>query len=88
MLNDNLLCIYGDCRDKGTWEWEYGGEPFIIDGIDEIMFRVHSVSYSPIPLEQPEEAKPFAPMVITGSIDDDGLGPVSWWAGAEQADEP
>ncbi|XP_062177648.1 uncharacterized protein LOC133882476 [Alnus glutinosa] len=75
-------------KDKGSWEWEYGEEPFIIDGIDEIMFRVHSVSYPPIPLEQPEEAKPFAPMVITGSIDDDGLGPVSWWAGAEQTDEP
>jgi hypothetical protein len=36
MLNDNLLCIYGDCRDKGAWEWEYGEEPFIIDGIDEV----------------------------------------------------
>jgi hypothetical protein len=26
--------------------------------------------------------------ISQGSIDDDGLGPVSWWAGAEQTDEP
>lgn len=25
-----------DCRDKGMWEWEYGGEPYVIDGIDEV----------------------------------------------------
>lgn len=36
MLNDDLSCIYGDCRDKGTWEWEFGGDPFIFDGIDEV----------------------------------------------------
>lgn len=71
-------------RDKGTWEWEYDGEPYIIDGTDEIKFRVHNVSYPPIPIEQPKEAKPFAPMVITASINDDGLGCVSWWVGAEQ----
>jgi hypothetical protein len=41
MLNDNLSCIYGDCRDKGTWEWEYGGDQFFVDGIDE----VHAYSY-------------------------------------------
>jgi len=76
-------------KDKGTWEWEYGGDQFFVDGIDEILFRVHSVSYPSIPLEQPEQAKPFAPMMITGSMNDDGLGPVSWWAEAEpRIDEP
>lgn len=42
MLNDDLSCIYGDCRDKGTWEWEYGGDQFFVDGIDE----VHTYSYA------------------------------------------
>ncbi|WJZ90035.1 hypothetical protein VitviT2T_009211 [Vitis vinifera] len=29
-----------------------------------IRFQVQSVSYSPVPVEQPKESKPFAPMVI------------------------
>ncbi|KAG8663350.1 DNA-directed RNA polymerase III subunit RPC8 isoform X2 [Manihot esculenta] len=72
-------------RDPGNryqvvWSWEYDSEDnnkFIIDGLDEIKFRVENVEYPPVPIEQPE--KPFAPMVITGTLDDDGLGPVSWW---------
>uniref|UniRef100_A0A2P2L9E5 DNA-directed RNA polymerase subunit n=1 Tax=Rhizophora mucronata TaxID=61149 RepID=A0A2P2L9E5_RHIMU len=65
-------------RYKARWIWEYSaGEEYNIDGLDEIKFQVHAVNYPPIPLEQPE--KPFAPMVITGTIDADGLGPVSWW---------
>ncbi|WJZ90034.1 hypothetical protein VitviT2T_009211 [Vitis vinifera] len=44
-----------------------------------IRFQVQSVSYSPVPVEQPKESKPFAPMVILGSLDYDGLSPVSWW---------
>ncbi|KDP21362.1 hypothetical protein JCGZ_21833 [Jatropha curcas] len=67
-------------RDEVTWIWDYPGNEdavFSIDGIDEIKFKVDSVKYPPVPLEQQE--KPFAPMMITGAIDDDGLGPVSWW---------
>lgn len=74
-------------RDRVTWIWDYNGEKYVIDGQDEIRFQVHSVNYPPIPVEQPKESKPFAPMVITGSLDSDGLGPVSWWVGAEQAEE-
>lgn len=29
-------------------------------------------------------AKPFAPMEVTGSINEDGLGLLSWWAAAEE----
>ncbi|CBI17943.3 unnamed protein product, partial [Vitis vinifera] len=47
--------------------------------MDKIRFQVQSVSYSPVPVEQPKESKPFAPMVILGSLDYDGLSPVSWW---------
>ncbi|RZC77942.1 hypothetical protein C5167_002122 [Papaver somniferum] len=43
------------------------------------VFRVHKISYPPIPLEQEKDSKAFAPMVITASIDFDGLGPISWW---------
>lgn len=35
-LNANHFFHYEDCRDKGTWEWEYDGEPYIIDGTDEV----------------------------------------------------
>ncbi|XP_059593769.1 uncharacterized protein LOC100261445 isoform X1 [Vitis vinifera] len=46
------------------WIWDYQEQKFPIDGIDEIRFQVQSVSYPPIPVEQPKESKPFAPMVI------------------------
>ncbi|CAF2122114.1 unnamed protein product [Brassica napus] len=36
----------------------------------------------PVPTERGDDAKPFAPMVVTGTLDDDGLGPVSWWEGS------
>ncbi|XP_048136095.1 DNA-directed RNA polymerase III subunit rpc8 isoform X3 [Rhodamnia argentea] len=74
------------------WIWEYreangeneadqaSGTVYPIDEIGEtIRFRVQSVNYPSIPLEQPKDSKPFAPMVITGSLDNDGLGPISWW---------
>lgn len=71
------------------WVWEYEGEKYPIDGVDEIRFRVDSINYPPMPVvqeldsqpvEQPKQKKPFAPMVITGSLDaDGGLGHVSWW---------
>ncbi|KAK6141607.1 hypothetical protein DH2020_024642 [Rehmannia glutinosa] len=76
-------------KDGVRWVWEYDGVNYPIDGTDEIRFRVHNVSYPPIPLDQRNDSdekeleqkvsKPFAPMVVTGSIDSDGLGPISWW---------
>ncbi|CAL5192921.1 unnamed protein product [Lathyrus oleraceus] len=67
---------------KGTWFWDFDEENDLSFGInysDEIKFQVQSVSYPPIPVEQPKESKPFAPMLISGSLDQDGLGPVTWW---------
>ncbi|XAR61141.1 DNA-directed RNA polymerase [Bertholletia excelsa] len=67
------------------WVWEFDGSEYAIDGLDEIRFRVQSVSYPSIPVEQEgpaeqeKKSKPFAPMVVTGSLDADGLGPVTWW---------
>ncbi|KAK9201563.1 hypothetical protein WN944_016768 [Citrus x changshan-huyou] len=85
-------------RYEVKWIWEFGDTKYVIDGLDEIKFRVLSVNYPSIPIEQAEGSKPFAPMVINfksgellicsweyphllgmGSIDYDGLGPVSWW---------
>lgn len=77
-------------KNQGRWIWVFKGEEetrFVIDGTDEIKFQVFSVIYPSIPLEQPENSKPFAPMVVTGSIDHDGLGPVSWWEAAEMVEE-
>ncbi|KAH9729539.1 F4H5.12 protein [Citrus sinensis] len=65
-------------RYEVKWIWEFGDTKYVIDGLDEIKFRVLSVNYPSIPIEQAEGSKPFAPMVINGSIDYDGLGPVSW----------
>ncbi|XP_057419939.1 uncharacterized protein LOC130714089 [Lotus japonicus] len=73
---------------KGTWYWNYGDQPFPIDDTnEEIKFQIQSVSYPPIPVELPKDSKPFAPMLITGSIDFDGLGPASWWPTEEVEDE-
>lgn len=66
-------------KNQVRWIWTYGEQDYPIDGVDEIRFRVHSVSYPPMPLEQDKDAKPFAPMVVKGSLDADGLGPISWW---------
>ncbi|KAK3441224.1 DNA-directed RNA polymerase III subunit RPC8 [Eucalyptus grandis] len=76
-------------RFRWIWEYQANGENeddqtsatvYPIDEIGEtIRFRVQSVNYPSIPLEQPKDSKPFAPMVITGSLDNDGLGPLSWW---------
>ncbi|KAJ0236054.1 hypothetical protein HA466_0260610 [Hirschfeldia incana] len=66
-------------RNQMRWVWKYGDDEFIIDDSCQIKFRVENISYPPVPIERAEDAKPFAPMVVTGTIDDDGLGPVSWW---------
>ncbi|CAN7134642.1 unnamed protein product [Brassica rapa subsp. narinosa] len=67
-------------RNQMRWVWKYGDDEFIIDdSCQQIKFRVENISYPPVPTERAEDAKPFAPMVVTGTIDDDGLGPVSWW---------
>ncbi|XP_010265332.1 PREDICTED: DNA-directed RNA polymerase III subunit RPC8-like [Nelumbo nucifera] len=77
--NPSSLTLDPENKHEGIWTWEFQDEQYPIDGKDEIRFRVHSISYPPIPIEQEKEAKPFAPMVITGSLDYDGLGPISWW---------
>ncbi|KAA3481267.1 DNA-directed RNA polymerase III subunit RPC8 [Gossypium australe] len=67
---------------QGRWIWDFrdpeeaqSEEPrFVIDGSDPCY----------ISLEQPDNSKPFAPM---GTINYDGLGPVSWWEEAEMIQE-
>ncbi|XP_027186452.1 uncharacterized protein [Cicer arietinum] len=74
--------IPGKSNKSVVWFWDYKKEEglsYPIDSSDEIKFQVQSVSYPPIPVEQPKESKPFAPMLVYGSLDQDGLGPVSWW---------
>ncbi|KAF2595925.1 hypothetical protein F2Q68_00008216 [Brassica cretica] len=56
-------------------------------GFRIVVFRpfvgeVIAASYPPVPTERGDDAKPFAPMVVTETLDDDGLGPVSWWEGS------
>ncbi|WVZ16732.1 hypothetical protein V8G54_009714, partial [Vigna mungo] len=68
---------------KGVWFWDFNEQEYPIQETDVIKFRVQNVSYPQIPVEQPKESKPFAPMLVTGSLDHDGLGPVSWWSAEE-----
>ncbi|XP_034691857.1 DNA-directed RNA polymerase III subunit RPC8-like [Vitis riparia] len=56
-------------RSQVIWIRDNQEQKFPIDGIDKIRFQVQSVSYSPVPVEQPKESKPFAPMVILVYID-------------------
>ncbi|XP_072989224.1 uncharacterized protein [Typha latifolia] len=63
----------------GIWLWVYEGEELSLDVGEEIRFRVSNIKYPPIPAEQKEDAKPFAPMEIIGEISGDGLGLPSWW---------
>ncbi|GMI69326.1 NUCLEAR RNA POLYMERASE C, SUBUNIT 7 [Hibiscus trionum] len=90
MPNPSRFEAVPNMRNQGRWIWDFGEEEeqsdeprFVIDGADLIKFRVQNVIYPSIPLEQPENSKPFAPMVITGTLNHDGLGPVSWWEEAE-----
>ncbi|XP_050367684.1 uncharacterized protein LOC126786025 isoform X2 [Argentina anserina] len=65
------------------WFWKPpdSDEEYPIDLKDQ----VESVNYPKIPIEQPENSKPFAPMEVKGAIDFDGLGPVLWWKEVEEA---
>ncbi|KAF3593436.1 hypothetical protein DY000_02026501 [Brassica cretica] len=54
---------------------------FVLPG-DDGAATYKNISYPPVPTERGDDAKPFAPMVVTGTLDDDGLGPVSWWEGS------
>lgn len=66
-------------KNQVKWIWSYNDEEYLIDGVDEIRFRVQNVKFHEIPKEQ-IDSKPFAPMEIIGSLaSDGGLGPVSWW---------
>lgn len=66
-------------KSQVKWIWKFDEQDYPIDNVDEIRFQVHNVSYPSLPLEQDRDSKPFAPMVIKGSLDADGLGPISWW---------
>ncbi|KAL8140100.1 hypothetical protein V2J09_006121 [Rumex salicifolius] len=73
-----------DTVDGVTWYWDpsEGVEDKLYFYKDEeIRFCVVNVGFPPIPLEQEAGVKPFAPMVVTGSlIAQGGLGHVSWWS--------
>ncbi|GAB2219738.1 hypothetical protein Droror1_Dr00007375 [Drosera rotundifolia] len=76
---DKAVWCYDDKLKK--WAMSYNDSLFDVESDEEIMFRVIKVDYPPIPQE--EVQKPFAPMVVTGTIDMYGLGHTSWWKDAE-----
>ncbi|CAA7055550.1 unnamed protein product [Microthlaspi erraticum] len=68
-------------RNQMRWVCKIGKpkEDVIIDDSCQIRFQVESISYPSKPFTRTEDANPFAPMVVTGNLYGDGLGPVSWW---------
>ncbi|KAH9316157.1 hypothetical protein KI387_024784, partial [Taxus chinensis] len=74
---------------ENAWKWDYDGSELFLDLDEEVRFRVTQLKYPPIPLEQENDSKPFAPMEVIGDINGSGLGLVSWWAddGDEEAEE-
>ncbi|OAE28249.1 hypothetical protein AXG93_4492s1400 [Marchantia polymorpha subsp. ruderalis] len=66
-------------EEEKLWIWNFNGNDMFMDLDEEVRFRVVQVKYPTIPIEQDKGAKPFAPMEITGDINADGLGLVSWW---------
>lgn len=64
---------------ENVWFWNYHDTKMYMDLEETIRFRVAHVKFPPLPLEQAKDAKPFAPMEITGDINADGLGLACWW---------
>jgi len=89
------VCIPAHLMQFGTVRGEDGrwmmktedGDELYLDIDDEIRFLVSSIKYPPIPVEQKEDDKLFAPMQINGSIKGDGLGLLAWWAADEEEAE-
>ncbi|XP_024379800.1 uncharacterized protein [Physcomitrium patens] len=67
-------------EEEKLWIWNYNGADMFMDLEEDVRFRVVQVKYPPIPIEQEKDARPFAPMAITGDINADGLGLVAWWS--------
>lgn len=82
------LMQFGTVRgEDGRWLLKSGDDELYLDIDDDIRFLVSSIKYPPIPVEQKEDDKPFAPMQINGSIKGDGLGLLAWWAADEEEAE-
>ncbi|KAB2627005.1 DNA-directed RNA polymerase III subunit RPC8-like [Pyrus ussuriensis x Pyrus communis] len=59
LLPSPSISWIGKCPDADDLAFEW---------TDESRILVQSANYPPIPVEQPEDAKPFAPMVVTVSF--------------------
>ncbi|CAM0954253.1 unnamed protein product [Alopecurus aequalis] len=82
------LMQFGTVRgEDGRWMWKTNDAELYLDIDDEIRFSVSSIKYPPIPVEQKEDDRPFAPMLINGSIKGDGLGLLAWWVADEEEEE-
>ncbi|CBI24571.3 unnamed protein product, partial [Vitis vinifera] len=67
MYSVRTYFLLWNSKSQVIWIQDNQEQKFPIDGINKIRFQVQSVSYSPVPVEQRKESKPFAPMVISVS---------------------
>ncbi|KAK1297353.1 hypothetical protein QJS10_CPB15g01928 [Acorus calamus] len=88
--NADGISVYGAYRNAdGIWVCNFEGVDgeYPIDLDEQIRFKVKSVKFPPIPVEQDLNGEPFAPMVIIGNIYGDGLGSLSWWGAQGEEEE-
>lgn len=76
------------------WVWKFDGNDMYMDISEDVRFRVHALRFNapPTPMEQAAAqgddkligtpARPVSPFEVVGEINGDGLGLLSWWAGA------
>ncbi|CAI5998052.1 unnamed protein product [Closterium sp. NIES-65] len=62
------------------WVWKFNDNDMFLDMDELIRFKVVSVKYPALPVEQDKGATAFATMEIVGDINGDGLGLLSWWS--------
>jgi len=65
-----------DEQDK-VWVWPYEDHRLEMNINEDIIFRVHTVKC--VLEEQNEQEEGVQPMIIIGTINDQGLGMIDWW---------
>lgn len=66
-------------KEEQLWVWKYNADDIFMEIDDMIRFRVASIKYPPLPVEQEKGAGAFATMEVVGDIIGPGLGSLTWW---------
>jgi DNA-directed RNA polymerase subunit E'/Rpb7 len=83
---------------EGVWVWDYNGTRMEMEVGEKVRFKVTGVRFPALPKTAEElggltfesGAKidgSFAPMLVLGDMNDDGLGLMSWWDDGDDNDD-